>query len=267
MGLLFVLGCRHDVPDIIPNKTQFIMHRGGGSDQNSESNLRENTVAACYFGFENLDGIEIDIQRTNDYEVFLEHDELIDKCGRFDIKSVAASTVPKVMEQYNCLFPEDSISRLSEVLKVQREFSHKALFLDVKAVATLQTILKMPTPQEYLNLMSQDLFKLIENHPYPHNIHIETENAVMLNAFKRHHPSVNTWLAGFDNINNAVNKAFTEHYTGVSINDGDYITKESVQNAHSKGLKVSVWVVNDSARQSELIDMQVDYIQTDKPRF
>ena len=226
---------------------------------------RENTLRACKTGFERAKGIEIDIQRTNDGEVFLYHDFFVTPCANFDIKSVAASIKAEVLDQFKCLYAEDSISTLSEVLELQQlYFPEKHLFLDIKAVVNKNTLLKMPTPQHYLNLMSQDIFDRIENFENKAFLHIETENAVMLNAFKKHYPEVNIWLSSYGDFETAVRRAAKENYTGIAVKDGDYITEINVENAHNKGLKVSVWTVNDNTRKDELADFKVDFIQTDK---
>ena len=226
---------------------------------------RENTFLACTTGFEKADGIEIDIQRTNDHEVFLYHNFFVVPCADFDIKSVAASTKTEVLSHFKCLYPEDSITTLSSILALQQKsYPNKHLFLDIKAVVNKYTMLKMPTPQHYLNLMSQDIFEQIKDFENKAYLHVETENAVMLNAFKKHYPEVNTWLMSYGDFETATRRAAKENYTGISVRDGDYITAESIKNAHKKGLKVSIWTVNDAERIAELSDLNIDFIQTDK---
>lgn len=125
----------------------------------------------------------------------------------------------------------------------------------------------MPTPQHYLNLMTQDLFNLIDEYPYQSSLNIESENGVLLNAFENHYPEVNTWLASYGDFEKAVKRASKENYTGISVKDGHYITKSQIADAHKEGLKVCVWVVNDQARYDELKEMQADYVQTDNLYF
>ena len=86
----------------------------------------------------------------------------------------------------------------------------------------------------------------------------------MLNAFKKHYPEVNIWLSSYGDFETAVRRAAKENYTGIAVKDGDYITEINVKNAHKKGLKVSVWTVNDNTRKEELTGFKVDFIQTDK---
>lgn len=265
MSLFCLIGCSKTQIEHDYEETLIIGHKGSGSNGNGYGLQRENTFLACKTGFEKADGIEIDIQRTNDHEVFLFHDFFVVPCAEFDIKSVAASTKTEVLNHFKCLYPEDSITSLSSILELQQtSFSSKHLFLDVKAVVNKNTLLKMPSPQHYLNLMSQDIFLQIEDFQNKTYLHIETENAVMLNAFKKHYPDVNTWLMSYGDFETAIRRASKENYTGISVQDGEYITAESIKNAHKKGLKVSIWTVNDDARKQELTDFKVDFIQTDK---
>lgn len=264
LGLL-LLSCTKTVVEHNHIETSIIGHKGSGSNGEGLGLERENTIKACKIGFKRANGIEIDIQRTNDGEIFLYHDFFVTPCADFDIKSVAASTKNEVYNHFKCLFAEDSISTLSEVLELQQTYHPKKhIFLDVKAVINANTLIKMPMPQHYLNLLSQDIFREIEDFQNKGFLHIETENAVMLNAFKKHYPKVNTWLTSYGDFNTAIRRASKENYTGISIQDGKYITEKSISEAHKKGLQVSVWTVNDKERIEELIQFKVDFIQTDK---
>nr|MBO6516284.1 glycerophosphodiester phosphodiesterase [Bacteroidia bacterium] len=256
-------GCKHDVPNTVTTETKIIAHRGFGLDIDGVEKPRENTLNACLLGFKTTAGIEVDVQRTNDHEVFLFHDARVPPCEDFNIISIGASTKPRVLEQFKCLFPDDSISHLQDLLLRHEEFKNKDLFIDVKSFFDVETIFKMPTPQHYLNLLAQDVFALIDQHPFPDRLHIETENAVVLNAFKKHYPRVNTWLVSYGDVKTAISRAFREHYTGLSIKDGSYVDQDVIDEAHEKGLEVAVWVVNERDRLDELVEMRVDYVQTD----
>ncbi|MGB1038250.1 MAG: glycerophosphodiester phosphodiesterase [Bacteroidia bacterium] len=259
-----MFSCSDDITPVEYSQTKLIAHRGAGSNYSGFSDLEENTLLACLRGLSTTDGIEIDIQRSNDHEIFLFHDINVPPCDEFDIVSIAASTKPKIEEYFDCAAPETGISTLKEVLiNHEVDFHNKDIFLDVKAIFNLSTTLKMPTPQHYLNLMSQDIFDHISNYSDQNTLHIETENAVMLNAFKKHYPDVNTWLVSFGDIEKAIQRASKESYTGISIKDGDYITESMVQKAHNQGLKLCVWVVNERNRFLELEAMEVDFIQSD----
>lgn len=261
--LVVLVACKHDVPDAVHTKTKLIAHRGFGNNIHTASNPRENTLKAAEMGLAVADGIEVDIQRSNDHGVFLFHDKTLPKCGGTDIYSITASTKPDIIKQFKCLFPEDSITELQELLSKRHSYGNKDIFLDLKAFVSFKTLLRKPTPQHYYNLLVIDIFDLIQSDSNLGQLHIESENAVALNAFKSHYPKVNTWLASFGDFDVAIDRAFKEHYTGVSVKNGDYITEESVLAAHQKGLKVCVWVVNDQSRLDELVEMKVDYIQTD----
>ncbi len=260
---LLGMACKHDVPNTPAQTTKIIGHRGYGVTQD-DAEIRENTLQACELGLLEFDGIEVDLQRSNDYAVFMFHDETVKKCSEHDIISIVSSTEPEIRKQFRCLFPKDTINTLDELLELSAKHPQKELFLDIKSFIHFKTLLKTPTPQEYMNLMSQDIFERIKPLGDQSIINIETENAVMLNAFKKHHPQVQTWLTSFGDIETATRRAFKEHYTGISIKDGDHVNQTNVDQLHDKGLRVCVWVVNDINRMEELIEIGVDVIQTDQ---
>ena len=52
------------------------------------------------------------------------------------------------------------------------------------------------------------------------------------------------------------------YYYGIKV-----VTKRFVDFVHSKGLKICVWTINDEKTFRKLIEMKVDGIITDKPKF
>ena len=256
------MGCsKHHTPSIYES-TKIIAHRGNGSVGSGLGQYEENTVDACISRFSLVDGVEVDVQRSNDFLVYLYHDTQVEACSEHDIKSIAASAQDKINDQFDCLGKRpNTLAQLFDYTSTQNE--NKDIFIDVKTIAHFSTLLKMPTAQHYLNLMAQDLFKLIETYKYASSVNIESENAVLLNAFKKHHPETKTWLASYGDIDKATKRACKESYTGISIKDGDWLTRETIAAAHKQGLQVCVWVVNDQARFNELKEMEVDFVQTD----
>ena len=52
------------------------------------------------------------------------------------------------------------------------------------------------------------------------------------------------------------------YYYGLTV-----VTKRFVDFVHSKGLKISVWTINDTKTFKDLINLNVDGIITDKPKL
>lgn len=238
--ILLIVGCISE--EINPYEyqgTKLIGHRGNGSLGSALGQSEENTVSACAEGFRLTEGVEVDVQRSNDYKVYMYHDVTVNPCGDVNIESIAASTSKPIAEYFDCLGQKTpKLKYLLERNIILEE--EKEVFLDVKSIAQISTMLKMPTPQHYLNLMAQDLFDLLEDYPYKKSIHIESENAVLLNAFKKHQKVINTWLTSNGDFDNAIEKASKENYTGISIKKGDHISQKAVKKAHEKGLQICV---------------------------
>lgn len=260
--LIGIISCKKDAIPSEYKSTKLIAHRGNGSIGSGMGQSEENTLLACEKGFLHTDGVEIDVQRSNDYNVYMFHDISVNECGDHNIRSIGASTSNQIKKHFECIGKQPD---LFKSLLVQNSIlqEDKDIFIDIKSIASLGTVFKMPSPQHYLNLMAQDLFELIDEYPYQSSIHIESENGVLLNAFEKHYPKVNTWLASYGDIEKAIKRASKENYTGISVKDGDYVTKSQIDDAHKEGLQICVWVVNNQARYDELKAMEVDYIQTD----
>jgi len=149
--------------------TKLIAHRGNGAIAFGLGQSEENNLSACEKGFRFTDGVEIDVQRSNDYVVYLYLDITVDACGDHDIKTIAVSTEDLIEKQFDCIGEQPTRFKTLLEQNVILE-QDKDIFVDVKTIAGLNTVLKMPTPQHYLNLMAQDLFELVKDYPYQAHI-------------------------------------------------------------------------------------------------
>jgi|GEM_PF-1988188 glycerophosphoryl diester phosphodiesterase len=264
LTVILLGSCSKEYIEVSYEGTKLIAHRGNGSIASGLGQSEENTIKASIKGFALAAGIEIDVQRSNDNYVYLFHDVTVPPCGDHNIKSIPASTKSKIEAYFDCVDSDTKINTLNELLATHEDgYSSKDIFIDIKSIANIHTSLRMPTPQHYLNLMAQDIFDCIKYYPNQSSLNIESENGVLLNAFEKHYPKVNTWLACYGDFDKAIKRASKENYTGISIKDGDHITKTKVENAHKKGLKVCVWVVNKQERLETLQALKVDVVQTD----
>ncbi|PCJ67670.1 MAG: hypothetical protein COA58_00610 [Bacteroidetes bacterium] len=194
LSFTLLAACSKEAPVSVYNGTKIIAHRGNGSISSGLGQTEENNLNACDKGFSLTDGVEIDVQRSNDFIVYMFHDVTVLPCDVHDIKSIAASTKDPIEKHFECAgnMPNTFAQLLERNMILEED---KDIFVDVKSIANSSTALKMPTPQHYLNLMAQDLFALIKDYPYQSAINIESENGVLLNAFEKHYPKTQTWLA------------------------------------------------------------------------
>ncbi|MFB1003976.1 MAG: hypothetical protein QMC70_07560, partial [Bacteroidia bacterium] len=149
--LSLVLFCSCKKADVVSyTTTKLIAHRGNGSIASGLGQSEENNLAACDRGFSLTDGVEIDVQRSNDYVVYMFHDISVEACEDHDIKRIPASTSEIIEEQFKCIGKQpDLFKSLLEQNSILSE--NKDIFVDVKSIAGFSTVLKMPTPQHYLN--------------------------------------------------------------------------------------------------------------------
>ena len=116
------MGCsKHHTPSIYES-TKIIAHRGNGSVGSGLGQYEENTVDACISRFSLVDGVEVDVQRSNDYLVYLYHDTQVEACSEHDIKSIAASAQDKINDQFDCLGKRpNTLAQLFDYTSTQNE--------------------------------------------------------------------------------------------------------------------------------------------------
>ncbi|MDI1233479.1 MAG: glycerophosphodiester phosphodiesterase family protein [bacterium] len=236
-------------------QTTFIAHKAGGGSNNP---FKENTLEAAIYSFGILDGIEIDIQKSRDGTLWLFHDEIIqDENG--DDKRITGLKDEEIknIAKKNGL----QLNTLEEILQWKQQTNNSDyISLDIKP--WLPT--RYSNSQGYLIKLADEIGKLSVKYNCGAQLLAECENGICLKRIKEKDPSIQCYLTTYGDYNKGVYRALKANLDGISfkyINQN--ISKEQIQELHSKGLRIQLWTINDLAEINIAKDLMPDYIQTD----
>jgi glycerophosphoryl diester phosphodiesterase len=226
-------------------KTSVIAHRGywkvEGSAKNSISSLENAQKLAIY-------GSETDVHLTSDGKVIVNHDDTIQG---HDISSTPLAIL-KTLKLSN----GEALPTLEEYLIQTRREKNMRLIIEIKNKK--DTLLEQQTVKAVVDLVRKmKMNKVVEYISFSMNA------CKALLQFKAGAPIA--YLAGKDG---ALTPAELKK---IGLSGLDYhhsvLTKnpEWIAEAHSLGLTVNAWTVNDPAGIRKLIDLGVDFITTDEP--
>jgi glycerophosphoryl diester phosphodiesterase len=246
-----------------PQLPRIVGHRGAAGTH--PENTLESFRAASDLGVEYL---EFDIHMTRDGEIVVSHDDHLDRtCGRaglirdmtlVDLATADAGRMFSTDDGVTFPFRDRGVRvpRLADIL---------AAFPDMKIVLEI----KQTTPI----LVAQTLW-LIDAANMRRRILIASEHQEPLDEVRRLAPEIPT------NFSYLESGGF---FQAMAARDGKYkppgaalqiprqyeswqlVTPESIEFAHSLGLEVHVWTVNDPIEMNELLDMGVDGLISDFP--
>jgi glycerophosphoryl diester phosphodiesterase len=126
-------------------------------------------------------------------------------------------------------------------------------------------------PTQYSNMpgywltLAEEIVRLSHVYDMDAFVHVECENALVLNRVKKL-SSIKTFLTVNCDLENGMRKALKENYTGISHRaDCDVLDKDDMGLMHRKGLRLHLWVVNSDDDKTTAHANEVDFIQTDNP--
>jgi glycerophosphoryl diester phosphodiesterase len=226
-------------------KTSVIAHRGywktEGSAKNSISSLANAQKLDIY-------GSETDVHLTADGAIIVNHDDSIQG---LDISSTSLQVL-KTLKLSN----GEALPTLDEYLTQTRKDKNMRLIIEIKNKK--DTLLEQQTVKAVV-----DLVRKIKMNKAVEYISFSMNACKTLLEAKAGAPIA--YLAGKDG---ALTPAELKK---IGLSGLDYhhsvLTKhpEWIAEAHSLGLTVNVWTVNDPAVIRKLIDLGVDFITTDEP--
>ena len=243
-------------------KILVMAHRGG------KGLWPENTI----YGYRNalesgVDVLEIDIWRTKDNVVVVNHDERVDRTtdGRGEVRSLTLAELQALDAGYRWsldgTYPyrgaSHTIPTLNEVLT---QFPDARFNIDIK---------------ENSAELIDGLCDLIREHNAGDRVLIASFHQGALRRFRKHCPGVPT-SAGKAEISRFLilsklhltflyTPSFSAFQVPVHFGPITVVDPTFVDAAHSKGLEVHPWTINDLDEMRRLIAMDVDGIITDHP--
>jgi glycerophosphoryl diester phosphodiesterase len=241
----------------ISTSTLMIAHKGGGNFDEGD------TMEACIHGLTLMDGIEVDIQKSADDDLWLNHSAMVDACGSFEETCFDLVPSSRIIDIDNCLGASRDYTRLEQVFSYMHDnCPEKYISLDVKAWSPcgargLNIIHEM-------NQLAQAILDLNAKYNLPHVV-VESEVGDFLYYIKKRNSKIETYLATLGDLELGMSRALDAGFSGISFQYKfrEPLTKEIVDLMHRKGLKVQLWTVNEPADIEEAISIGADFIQTD----
>jgi len=239
-------------------------HRGGGGL------IPENTLEAfLYSARMGVDVLELDVHATADGELVVMHDAAVDRTtdGRGQVHQLSLEAIKKLDAGF--LFSTDG----------NQTFPFRGKGITVPTLreifAALPEMKFNIEPKQQAPSIIAPLCALIRERKMTDKTIVGSFNQATIDDFRRQCPEVATaaspsevtrFLAlarsGLDRSYSPPMQALQvpENLGGLQI-----VSKEFVEAAHRRNLKVHVWTVNDTADMQRLLDAGVDGIMTDYP--
>ena len=223
-------------------------HRGASSD------YPENTLLSFKEAIRlGANGIELDVHKTKDNKIVVIHDEDIERTliGKglvkdFTLNELMKFRCRKILFRNNdsCLIPT-----LEEVLQLFRDNN---VFLNIELKTDIF---------EYEGI-ENDVIKLIYKHNMKDRVLLSSFNHKTVKRCKNIDKSIKTAILYEKQIDNIINYANSLDVDAINPSIS-LVSKELIEEAHKKNLKVNVYTVNSPIYMRNLIEANVDGIFTD----
>jgi glycerophosphoryl diester phosphodiesterase len=260
-SVLFLSGCKNSGsvnirPAAVPDSTALLCHKGGGSGP-----FQQNTLEGVIYGYEHLDGVEIDIQKSLSGTLWLFHDEYFTECDG-DKNRIPERTDEEIAAYVACQGNGFHLTKLEEIFDHHRKNKiNKKISLDIKSWLPSKNSF---TPA-YLISLADHITDLISQYGMTDYVMVECENAAFLNRVKKKNPGVPCYLTTFGDFNDGMHKAYKAGYEGLSFkyHPENPPTAQMMNELRSKGLKIQFWTINDKDQIFEALKLKPDFLQTD----
>jgi len=253
----------YDHKPITDVQTKVLAHKGGGN-----SEYQENTLASAQYGLSLMDGIEVDIQLSNDRTLWLSHTSILPACTGVTADCFSSARDFEIIQLDSCLGNDFTFSTLDSVFSfLKTYYPEKCISIDVKAwnpcnVGTSDIL-------GLLNVIAEEIIKLVTKYSLQDHVMVESETATFLNFIKRHSSGIGIYLATMGDFERGIGLALQSGFDGISFKYkfDEEITAEHVEMIHKKGLRIHLWTVNEEADIIEALSLIPDFIQTDNLDF
>lgn len=206
----------------------------------------ENTIRSFLKAVElKADSIEMDIHLSKDKELVIMHDDSVNRTtnGKGKISDLTLAEIKKLDAGKGERVPtlEEAFEAIPKTMRIHIEIK------DDKAVEKVMELVRRESAEGRVVISS-------------------VVHSVIINA-KRINPRIKTALIfEYFPTDSDVAVSLAESINADAIHPlYRYLTKDVIDTAHSRGLKVRVWTCNDEEIVRDMVKMGVDGIYTNKP--
>ena len=239
-------------------------HRGGGGL------IPENTLEAfVYSARMGVDVLELDIHSTSDGTLVVHHDAAVDRMtdGRGRVNELTLEAVKKLDAGY--LFSLDG----------GQTFPFRGKGVTVPTLREIFDALPEMTfniePKQHVPSIIVPLCALIRERKMVDKTIVGSFNQTTIDDFRRECPEVATSASPSEvsrflalskaGLGDSYSPPMQALQVPENLGNLQVVSKEFVETAHRRNLKVHVWTINETADMQRLIELGVDGIMTDYP--
>jgi glycerophosphoryl diester phosphodiesterase len=258
IGLILLTSCQKDfdISNLNNNQIGIIGHGGIGIEQVYPLNCFESFYKSLALG---ADGVEMDVQITRDSVLVAYHDVHLETST-----SGSGRIFEKTWEEIEGTYYEFPPYTEYEVARIEDLFAHipglsdHRVFLDCKAFSP-------DISPEYLQMYVNTILNLIDEFNLSGKVYVELKRLDLIELFLTTRPDLEIFFYTEKDFEIALEIVHEHQLQGFSI-QVDQISKNEVQQAHDEGVMVSVYNAHTNSRNIEAVEMNVDFIQTDRLR-
>jgi len=242
------------ISNLSDNTITTLGHAGMGIGSNYPMNSIESIIKCIEIG---MDGSEIDIQLSKDTVLIAYHhpeltnhtdlEGIVNEFTLEEIKNTAYRDLP---------FLDYKIATLEEIIEATKNYTNLTLSLDCKLISN-------QNPEEYISQFTQAIVNILEQNE-DINFIVESQDLNFLNYIRNQLPDANTVFYPSE-FESGIEIAIENNLYGISISNTK-INREQVAFAHQNGIKVILWNVQTTSQNTDAIEKNPDYIQTDNVR-
>ena len=244
-----------DSPIDTNGETLIIMHRGGGF-----SGTGRNTLDGAIYGMSVADGIELDIQVSQDNTPWLEHDSRIEECGEKPKACFINLRDHEIEERISC---GDFYTVRLEVIfdEASKNYPDAIIVLDCKAWAPCG--LTELNAIRSMKKMGTEIIRLAKKYDLEDNIIIDSNVKSLLKVINRN-SAIKTYYRSFSSLDKAARNAFDVDADGLSLDQNRFnLTAGDIQLLNRKGLEVQLWTMNDKEELNEVLNIKPQQVLTE----
>ena len=253
--------CKKSKPSpVLFTETKMIAHHAYLAPSDSLSLLNYYSKA-----FETHDGIEVDLQMSQDRTIWLFHDNTMPSCGSIDDECLITKTDAQIEKLAKCQHDGYHYTKLEDVLaKMERDNDGKLISLDIKTWFDSKCSVYGNNILAYYHNVALAIVSIVKKHNLENRVMVESEISYLLGKIKRR-SSIACYLSTFGDYKEGVRKALKFGYAGISFQYQykEEIDKNDIEDLHQKGLKIQLWVVDGDSLINVAKGIQPDCIQTD----
>ncbi len=239
-------------------------HRGGGGL------IPENTLEAFLYSAQmGVDVLELDVHATSDGTLVVLHDAAVDRTtdGRGLVNELTVEAVKKLDAGY--LFSTDG----------NRTFPFRGRGIKVPTLREIFDALPRMTfniePKQHAPSIIKPFCALLRERKMADKTIVGSFNQATIDEFRRECPEVATSASPSEvsrflalskaGLADSYNPPMQALQVPENLGALQVVSKDFVEAAHRRNLKVHVWTINETADMQRLVEMNVDGIMTDYP--